>query len=42
MAWADPDSELVATFTCNGVQDGSDANARWTALSNAIWQAVAR
>ncbi len=42
MAWADPDAELVVTFTCNGVQDGPDANARWTALSDAVWQAVAR
>jgi CubicO group peptidase (beta-lactamase class C family) len=42
MAWADPDAQLVVTFTCNGVQDDDGSSKRWIALSNAVWQAVAR
>ncbi len=42
MAWADPDAELVVTFTCNGVQDGEGSSNRWMALSDAVWKAVVR
>jgi CubicO group peptidase (beta-lactamase class C family) len=42
MAWADPDAQLVVTFTCNGVQDDDGSNKRWIALSNAVWRAVVR
>jgi CubicO group peptidase (beta-lactamase class C family) len=40
MVWADRDSRLVVAFTCNGMLDNESAKRRWTALSNAVWDAV--
>ncbi len=41
MTWADPNQDLVVAFTTNGVQDGKTSTARWTALSNLVWEALA-
>ena len=41
MSWADSDQELVVAFTTNGVLDGESAAARWTTISNQVWEAIA-
>lgn len=40
MSWADPDQDLVVTFTTNGMWDGEAAAARWMALCDLVWDAV--
>jgi len=41
MVWADPQARLVVAFTCNGMLGGEACPARWAAISNAVWDAVA-
>lgn len=41
MAWADPDAQLVAAFVCNGILPRPKTRARWTALSDAVWDSLA-
>ncbi len=37
MAWADPDRELVVTFTCDGLLSQREGRKRWVELSDAVW-----
>lgn len=41
MAWADPDSGLVVVFLCNRLLTYEGSRARYTELSNAVWEALA-
>ena len=40
MAWADPDTELVVVFMCDGVLSLANGRKRWVALSDAVWDAL--
>jgi CubicO group peptidase (beta-lactamase class C family) len=40
MAWADPDAGLVVVFLNNRFLGNIPARARWTDLSNAVWDAM--
>ena len=40
MAWADPDRELVVTFTCDGLLSQRDGRSRWVQLSDAVWDCI--
>ncbi|MBA3533565.1 MAG: beta-lactamase family protein [Ardenticatenales bacterium] len=42
MAWADWDTGLVVTFTCNRLLSSSDSRKRWRALSDAVWDSLKR
>lgn len=41
MAWADPDAELVVTFTSDRLLPNRLNRGRWTEISNAVWDALA-
>ncbi|MBI3158439.1 MAG: beta-lactamase family protein [Chloroflexi bacterium] len=41
MAWADPEAELVVAFTTSRLLANRPNRARWTELSNAVWDALA-
>jgi CubicO group peptidase (beta-lactamase class C family) len=42
MAWADPESGLVAIYLTNGLmRDGDDAAYRWEKLADAVWDSLA-
>lgn len=40
MAWADPDADIVVTFTCNRLIDDKQASLRWQELSDAVWESL--
>lgn len=40
MAWADPDAELVVAFTTSRLLANRPNRARWTEISNAVWDAL--
>lgn len=40
MAWADHEHKLVAVFLCNRLLSLHDTLARWTDISNAVWEAA--
>ncbi len=40
MAWADPDADIVVTFTCNRLLDEPGVLARYQAISDAVWDAI--
>lgn len=40
MAWADPDADIVVTFTCNRLIDEKLAYLRWQELSDAVWDSL--
>jgi len=41
MVWADPDADIVVAFTCNRLLNSAEVTARWRALSDAVWDALA-
>lgn len=41
MTWADPDAGLIVAFLCNCLLSDDASRARWRALSNAVWDALA-
>lgn len=40
IVWADPESNLVLAFTCNGLLDGEGAARRWQRLADLAWEVV--
>ena len=40
MAWADRRAQLVVAFTCNRLVSKQANQARWIALSDAVWEAI--
>ena len=40
MAWADPERELVVTFTCDGLLSQELGRERWVDLSNGVWDCI--
>ena len=42
MVWADRKSETVTAFTCNGMLDVPVVDQRWAAISNAVWDSLAK
>lgn len=40
MAWADPDADIVVTFTCNRLIEDKQAIHRWQELSDAVWDSL--
>jgi CubicO group peptidase (beta-lactamase class C family) len=40
MAWGDHDHKLVVVFLCNRLLSMRDTRARWTAISNKVWEMI--